>query len=314
MKLTGNYNLKKPDGSDVVNIQDINDTVEKIDEELKKINVKADDMSFTTATDRVNIESGDSRKMVLGKISKWFRDLKGLAFKDKVAVGDLDSSLIAHNLTTTDVGKVLGADQGGVLKKSIGELNDNLDEVGSRFQTGGLHKFGITDFNKCTVSGIYRFEAHELNRPDNVSYSQLLVMHSPTTDTITQIVVSFNNSRMYVRSGNPPDVNGSGVWSDWNKIATSNDLESNTKLMRLVGVGFSDGYIYATYPFPKKYERNPTVTINECWVDGFMNQSDGTCVLADVNIYYAYFKIKKENINAIAGNSYLVVVRFDISD
>ncbi|ACD51289.1 hypothetical protein ST12_04290 [Clostridium botulinum] len=37
MKLTSNYSLKKPDGSDVVNIQDFNDNSDKIDLELKKV-------------------------------------------------------------------------------------------------------------------------------------------------------------------------------------------------------------------------------------------------------------------------------------
>ncbi|MBN1054557.1 hypothetical protein DVW05_04245 [Clostridium botulinum] len=37
MKLTSNYNLKKPDGSDVVNVQDFNDNSDKIDLELKKV-------------------------------------------------------------------------------------------------------------------------------------------------------------------------------------------------------------------------------------------------------------------------------------
>ncbi|NFS27685.1 hypothetical protein FDF12_01315 [Clostridium botulinum] len=37
MKLTSNYSLKKPDGSDVVNVQDFNDNSDKIDIELKKV-------------------------------------------------------------------------------------------------------------------------------------------------------------------------------------------------------------------------------------------------------------------------------------
>ncbi|OSA89444.1 UNVERIFIED_ORG: hypothetical protein B2H98_16440 [Clostridium botulinum] len=37
MKLTSNYSLKKPDGSDVVNVQDFNDNSDKIDLELKKV-------------------------------------------------------------------------------------------------------------------------------------------------------------------------------------------------------------------------------------------------------------------------------------
>ncbi|NFT06829.1 hypothetical protein FDF26_07055 [Clostridium botulinum] len=37
MKLTSNYSLKKPDGSDVVNVQDFNDNSDKIDLELKNV-------------------------------------------------------------------------------------------------------------------------------------------------------------------------------------------------------------------------------------------------------------------------------------
>ncbi|NFO29747.1 hypothetical protein FDB41_02855 [Clostridium botulinum] len=37
MKLTSNYSFKKPDGSDVVNVQDFNDNSDKIDLELKKV-------------------------------------------------------------------------------------------------------------------------------------------------------------------------------------------------------------------------------------------------------------------------------------
>lgn len=38
MKYTGNYNLKKPDGTDVVNIQDLNDNMDIIDTQIKSLN------------------------------------------------------------------------------------------------------------------------------------------------------------------------------------------------------------------------------------------------------------------------------------
>ncbi|GAA0078797.1 hypothetical protein UT300005_31760 [Clostridium sp. CTA-5] len=44
MKLTSNYNLKKPDGTDVVNIQDFNENSDKIDLELKKVDSSLKDM------------------------------------------------------------------------------------------------------------------------------------------------------------------------------------------------------------------------------------------------------------------------------
>lgn len=44
MKLTSNYSLKKPDGSDVVNVQDLNDNSDKIDLELKKVDSQMKDI------------------------------------------------------------------------------------------------------------------------------------------------------------------------------------------------------------------------------------------------------------------------------
>ncbi|WP_252248079.1 hypothetical protein [Clostridium sp. ZBS20] len=45
MKLTSNYSLKKPDGSDVVNVQDFNDNSDKIDLELKKVDSSLKDIA-----------------------------------------------------------------------------------------------------------------------------------------------------------------------------------------------------------------------------------------------------------------------------
>ena len=45
MKLTSNYSLKKPDGSDVVNIQDLNDNSDKIDLELKNVDSQMKDIA-----------------------------------------------------------------------------------------------------------------------------------------------------------------------------------------------------------------------------------------------------------------------------
>lgn len=49
--------------------------------------------SFSTASGRSNIASGEKLSVLFGKIAKWFADLKSLAFKDKVSKSDLDSSV-----------------------------------------------------------------------------------------------------------------------------------------------------------------------------------------------------------------------------
>lgn len=49
--------------------------------------------SFSAASDRSNIASGEKLSVLFGKIAKWFADLKSLAFKDKVSKFDLDSDV-----------------------------------------------------------------------------------------------------------------------------------------------------------------------------------------------------------------------------
>ena len=45
--------------------------------------------TFTAASTRINIATGEKLSILLGKIAKWLGDLKALAFKDKVAKTDL---------------------------------------------------------------------------------------------------------------------------------------------------------------------------------------------------------------------------------
>lgn len=49
--------------------------------------------AFVVAGDRANIATGETIAVMLGKIAKFFTDLKGLAFKDKVAIADFDTDV-----------------------------------------------------------------------------------------------------------------------------------------------------------------------------------------------------------------------------
>lgn len=53
--------------------------------------------SFSTASSRNNIVSGEKLSVLFGKIAKWFSDLGTLAFKDKVAKTDLTTE-VQNNL------------------------------------------------------------------------------------------------------------------------------------------------------------------------------------------------------------------------
>ena len=57
--------------------------------------------SFTQAASRANVATGETLAVSLSKISKWFADLKGLAFKDQiVATTDISGVIPVANLPT----------------------------------------------------------------------------------------------------------------------------------------------------------------------------------------------------------------------
>ena len=103
MKLTTYFRLKKPEGADVVNVDDFNDNFDTIDSALHDAADAAGDASqsyvfASAAANRTNIESGDTFAILVGKIMKWFNDLKDGAF-----------STVANNDTTTSSGYVADA-------------------------------------------------------------------------------------------------------------------------------------------------------------------------------------------------------------
>ena len=103
MKLTTFYNLKKPEGKDVVDVDDFNYNFDAIDTALNDAANASGDLSngkvFTSmATSRVAPASGDTLAQIISKIMKWLNDLGAAAFKS-----------VANNSTTTADGYVADA-------------------------------------------------------------------------------------------------------------------------------------------------------------------------------------------------------------
>lgn len=82
--------------------------------------------TFTEASSRANIASGDSITTLWGKIKKWFTDLKAVAFSGAYSdltgtptLGGAASQAVANNLTTSSAGSVLDARQGKALADQL---------------------------------------------------------------------------------------------------------------------------------------------------------------------------------------------------
>lgn len=84
--------------------------------------VSSKTVSFTQATGRAAILSGESLATIMGKIKKWFADLASVAFtgsynslSNRPSLGTAAARNVANNLTTTTTTYVLDARQGKAL-------------------------------------------------------------------------------------------------------------------------------------------------------------------------------------------------------
>lgn len=128
MQLTPNYKLKKPEGTDPIDIQDFNDNADLIDAALKKkAESSGGDISGMTVKtlDDITTEfpvpvAGESTKTFLGKVKKFFSDTKNWM------TGVCLIGQIVNNCVTNNAKLPLSAAQGKVLMDLYNVLNTNL--------------------------------------------------------------------------------------------------------------------------------------------------------------------------------------------
>ena len=141
MQLTPNYNLKKPEGTDPVDIQDFNDNADILDAELnKKADSTGGDISNMTikaleepaGTQFPVPEAGETSKSFLGKIRKFMNDFKSWN------TGVCMIGQIVNNCVTNNDKLPLSAAQGKVLMDLYSVLNTNLPQGKSGKFTSSL--------------------------------------------------------------------------------------------------------------------------------------------------------------------------------
>lgn len=134
MTKTKYYNLQMDDPQDDYDVDVVNANLKKIDEQMKTRENATDALQepeFTVAAKRENIASKEKMPKILGKIAKFFADLKTVAFSGKY--NDLDGKpAIVNNNTTTEPGSALDARQAnpnieGTMAASIAQINNDLN-------------------------------------------------------------------------------------------------------------------------------------------------------------------------------------------
>ena len=136
MTKTKYYDLQMDDPQDDYDVKVVNANLKKIDEQMKTRENATDALQepeFTVAEKRENIASKEKMPKILGKIAKFFTDLKTVAFSGKYS--DLDGKpAIVNNNTTTEPGSALDARQAnpnieGTMAAGIAQINSNLNNI-----------------------------------------------------------------------------------------------------------------------------------------------------------------------------------------
>lgn len=222
MTKTKYYDLQMDDPQDDYDVDVVNANLKKIDEQMKTRENATDALQepeFTVAAKRENIASKEKMPKILGKIAKFFADLKTVAFSGKY--NDLDGKpAIVNNNTTTEPGSALDARQAnpnieGTMAASIAQINSNLNTV--------FYAIKETKDANNADPGIARMPPNSnydtsTNNPFPNFHTILLTipfveLSSGYAVQIGVAIASQYNGKLAVR------VKDSGNWQDWNVIS-----------------------------------------------------------------------------------------------
>lgn len=137
MNETKNYKFPKPEENDFYNIEDFNKAMDILDETLedmegKKLDKKGDASDVVTEFEqeilRENLESGEKLAVSLGKIKKWFSELRNVAFSGRAL--DVAEDAAHHFVSDTEKGNWNGkvSAEGGDISNTKIESLDNITE------------------------------------------------------------------------------------------------------------------------------------------------------------------------------------------
>lgn len=148
MNLTKNFRFRKPEGTDPINIEDLNDNFDLLDEELEKRPTGTDDISativtFEKASERANIAPKETLAILFGKIMKTFSDLKKVAFsgsykdlEEKPVLGSGAGASVIESVddlaAVTEEGYVVGGKAGA-------QIINNLDGCSLERREDGVY-------------------------------------------------------------------------------------------------------------------------------------------------------------------------------
>ena len=223
---TTNYGLNKHSPQDFYNVEARNENWDKIDETLA-----ATDPTKVTAkaapADGDGVMIADSADGGKAKRLLWSNVKAALGKLFVPLARKINGKALSADVTLTGDDIAMGADDAESLRAAMAKR-----AVGSAVLSDNA------DLDTVTVSGMYRLAAMELPWQ---TFSQMLVVHGGA-DTISQVIFAFSGGGVYVRNGNPTQVGGPGVWSNWKQLAVCAAPEVHDLPLNIAGSDNSSHY------------------------------------------------------------------------
>lgn len=154
--------LKKPEGTDLVNIQDMNDNMDVIEKELKVRvkttgDIKDTTVTFTQESTRANIATGEKMSAIMGKIKKFFADLTAPAFAQMITTK-------ADLMATKATGYVPDAK---AVADAVSEVNGKLSQNKIRI---AVIKHTVDNSGNISEVSTYDYDASGIIRTSDYGY------------------------------------------------------------------------------------------------------------------------------------------------
>lgn len=248
MQTTANYNLKKPENTDPVDIQDLNDNADILDEEIKKkVNASGGDISNTTIKTLDNIttefpvpEAGEKPGTFLAKVRKFIQDFNN--FK----TGIITVGKLANNGSTTAAGMALDARYGKTLYDFYTQLNSDLVNItlASNLNTVGiagkriLCKYDTSTSNTPYTEGL----------TGGASSGRVETYYSSMANGIQ---IAYPSGKNFIAIRNLAN----GAWGTWVKNITNANTQSGTILVSATANGTTEFSV----TFPKAFAAPPVI-------------------------------------------------------
>lgn len=200
---------------DHINVKDIRDTAPKPNGYV---------------SNRVTAWFNNSDKPVAG-LSEWYSGINVIGWSSSNYAAWQLAATATNHLSDNNLYFRVGLGASWEAWQKILTSANYASVLGSVYQPKGSYFVnrpwsGNVNFNNETESGARAMDSTNSNQPAGVSYGQILTIHA-AADTIAQMAFGYADSgNVWVRSGNPTNIGGTGTWKPWVQMLTATNYAS----------------------------------------------------------------------------------------